>query len=437
MRLAALAVLVLLAPPGVSAWEGHGVATRAALEALGASPAVTVEPIDAFVAAERPRLAAALDEEEAWARVHVPGYPPTPEPLRLAGRDPATPARTALLEALRMNPEVPLALYLQELAPGDDRRPPIAWASVGVLPSPPRPDRWRFRALRPGEAVAPLDVVSTASDEPDHGADVGLFEDAGTPQGRRYGLGPLPFGNPRLVFGTQAPFHMGLWHESRLVLWLAPSLARTFPEVRLHQCAALARLAFATGHGYWGWRFLGWGLHYVQDLTQPYHAAAAPGVSTARLLAVGALDALGVHGPKRDLVQLVTNRHLALEAYAFDALVDAVQGGREGAPLLAALRDRSADAAAGAYDEAAPRARITAASSARAGHTDEAVVASLPARWVDDPRYDGPMDPWSELRAPGHAQERAALDALLRDHFRDLGAWTRAWTRAVGAGPAR
>ncbi len=55
----------------------------------------------------------------------------------------------------------------------------------------------RYAELKPGEAVPVIDVVATASDEPDHGFDIGLWEDSGTPYGRLYGFGKQPFGaNP-------------------------------------------------------------------------------------------------------------------------------------------------------------------------------------------------------------------------------------------------
>jgi hypothetical protein len=61
-------------------------------------------------------------------------------------------------------------------------------------------------------------------------------------------------------------------------------LQRSWPDWRAYQYLGLARLAFATGHPYWGYRFLGWGVHHVQDLTQPYHAKPLPGVELPSLL---------------------------------------------------------------------------------------------------------------------------------------------------------
>jgi asparagine synthase (glutamine-hydrolysing) len=42
--------------------------------------------------------------------------------------------------------------------------------------------------------------------------------------------------------------------------------------------------AFKTGHPYWGYRFLGWGLHYVGDLSQPFHSRVLPNYSTLGML---------------------------------------------------------------------------------------------------------------------------------------------------------
>ena len=42
--------------------------------------------------------------------------------------------------------------------------------------------------------------------------------------------------------------------------------------------AKLSEGAFDTGHPYWGYRFLAWSIHYVQDVTQPWHTIFLPGI---------------------------------------------------------------------------------------------------------------------------------------------------------------
>src|SRR5262249_32597938 len=142
-------------------------------------------------------------------------------------------------------------------------------------------------------------------------------------------------------FSSASPFHMGFYYESGILYKAAPFIAHTYPELRLRQYLALARLAFKTGHPYWGWRFTGIGLHYVEDLTQPYHTILFPRMSTPRLLFVNAQDILGFGGPKARLIQIVNNRHLALENY----LVMRLRADANGTgPIATALRDTAKDA---------------------------------------------------------------------------------------------
>src|SRR5262249_49886551 len=156
----------------------------------------------------------------------------------------------------------------QDLSP----RPGIDPKSVTTLSEAPDDGMSRFVALAEGELASARQIVATAADEPDYGTDIGLWSDNGTPYGALYGFGKQPFGNPKIEFSSQAPFHMGIYHEAKIVYLAAGFLKHTYPEMRIHQARSLARYAFASGHDYWGWRFTGWALHYIQDLTQPYHS---------------------------------------------------------------------------------------------------------------------------------------------------------------------
>ena len=81
---------------------------------------------------------------------------------------------------------------------------------------------------------APLAVVATAADEPDYGLDINLWEDSPSDWGKVYGFGNLPFGNPALNYSTQAPFHMGFFHEAKVIYLAAPFIKKTFPLLRVH-----------------------------------------------------------------------------------------------------------------------------------------------------------------------------------------------------------
>ncbi|MDV6321572.1 hypothetical protein RVY79_21475, partial [Chromohalobacter sp. HP20-39] len=69
----------------------------------------------------------------------------------------------------------------------------------------------RFVALQPGEAVPARAVLASACDEPDYGHDHNLLDD--NPGHPAYGFGRQPFGNPAVAISSQAPFHMGFFHQ--------------------------------------------------------------------------------------------------------------------------------------------------------------------------------------------------------------------------------
>jgi hypothetical protein len=190
-------------------------------------------------------------------------------------------------------------------------------SAVTLLPGSLSPTGNHFIALTNGQLVAPIDVFTTATDEPDYGLDIGLWEDSGTRFGRAFQFGKQPFGNPKLEFSSQAPFHMGFFHEPSVIYWAASYLSRTLPEYRVHLFSTLSQFAFRTGHPYWGYRFAGWGAHYIQDLTQPYHSTVLPGENPVKMLFYGLLDKIGIHGPKNRLLQRASDEHLAIEKQVY------------------------------------------------------------------------------------------------------------------------
>ncbi len=428
------------------AWSDHALATYLALAdwpPAREAGLVTVESIASFLAREKERIPDLLEAEEQWDRTHLPFYPPTPAELRfesLAPHHGPEALRARLLRALRINPAIKFPLFLHQF-PGAPSHglPGLPWRRVTILDEAPDDGRSQFLELTEGASVPALDVLASAADEPDYGPDIGLWSDNGTAFGAVYRFGRQPFGNPALSFGSQAPFHMGLFHESDLVYRVAPDVRRCFPEMRIHQFLTLARFAFATGHRYWGWRFLGWGLHYVQDLSQPYHAKALPGVSVPALLGVGLLDSIGFHGPKVRRVQLASNRHLALETYGLDTLFEATRPGRVSSPTIRALSNTAHDARFRAYDDGYPRDVIAALASQKAERADRVIASALPHDWVQDPRFvfdpsKNGINVLAELRQHGSAEANSGMDELFRELMEDFGAHTRRFVGAVVAG---
>ena len=422
-----------------NAWSNHALGTWPALSVMpelrGVAP-VKVERLENFLAAESTGLSKLLREEEQWARQNVPSYPPRPDDLafRSEGASPDELVRR-FVAAVRINPASRLRLFLQ-LPPGHgaDSRPVLPESEVTTLKRTESTKFNTFVALRDADLVPVVDVVATASDEPDYGLDIGLWADNGTSYGQAYGFGKQPFGNPAIEFSSQAPMHIGFFHESAIVYKAAPFLLRTYPEYWIHLWRSLASHALRTGHPYWGWRFAGWALHYIQDLTQPYHARVLPGVGLPSMLWINALDLAGIHAPKASAITLVTNRHLALENYQLRWLRDAHTRRDAGDAALRALGDTSRDAQT-SYSDDSPRRLITSQSNALADALDAALVAQLPLKYTSDPNYvfgetETGLDLYTEA-AKLNPASRQSMASAITPMLANFGTHSRAFVRAL------
>ncbi|MFC5695279.1 phospholipase [Pseudomonas sp. GCM10022186] len=348
MKYLALALSLCLAglPSAALAWSNHAPGTALALAGLPQvkeAPPVEVETLESFLEEEGVALEQFLDEQEEFFRENLPDYPARPDDLRWIpthGGD----HRRVFLMALRVNPEIRLAYFVQALPDMDwSGRTPLDAADVMVFHKLSPWHEWRFYRVRPGEKLPALAVVASAADEPDYGHDINLFSDNPGEVGSRYNFGKQPFGDARFEYSSQAPFHIGYYHEDELIYRAAPYLSRAYPEVRVYQFLGLARFAFESGHPYWGYRFLGWGLHYIQDLTQPYHAKALPGHGTSRLVWIALKASVGMDSDKLAAIEEVASRHVEVEQYQADWLRKLLREGRNDSPLLRAYADSRAD----------------------------------------------------------------------------------------------
>ena len=385
-----LVLFTLLLPILAQAWGNHSPMCYRAFERMpevvNAAP-VKAEPLIDFLRDQEVAIAGKFDGQEALLRERLKGHAPRPEALRFVADPKRSDAdrRAAFLRALRLSPQSKLALYLQvDPREPDTSRPALEAAQVSAVANSKGATQ-RFVALQPGEAVAPLAVLASACDEPDYGHDINLFDD--NPGHPAYGFGNQPFGNPAVAIGSQAPFHMGFFHQGAIFNTLAPSFARTFTELRVQQYAGLAVLAWQTGHAYWGWRFAGMALHHVEDLTQPYHASAAPGATLSHMMWVNLKAQLGAPADRQGLVVLQSNRHFVLEQFQTRWIMENARQRRDGA-LEAALRDVARDGRYPAWGFGYVRDVVAAEAFAAGPATDAAVVVGAPAKFVTDPNFD-------------------------------------------------
>ena len=435
-------VLIVAALTGFTgtafAWSNHAMVSYRALERMPElSVQVAAEPLEAFLKNEDKAIEALLRDDEDWASKAVDTYPPLPAALAYRA-DPAksdAQRRKEFLAALRVSPESRLALYVQPdpWGPAPDPARLLPATAVNALDKSEEA-RHVFVRIAPGDMVSALAVVASASDEPDYGMDLNLWSDSPSEAGKNYGFGPIPFGNPTLSFATQAPFHMGFFHEPSIMYKAAPFLKRTYPLLRVHQYTSLARLAFDTGHPYWGWRFTGLAMHYVQDLTQPYHASVSPGNSTARLIGINALAMVGLPKWKNEMIVLLSNRHLAMENYE-SALIRSAAKTRTPSVLGATLHDTSLDPHYPAWTDRYVRDVVSKEAYDAGAATDRSLVNTLPARYVSDPGFDfgvqsAKIDLIKELAAIDPAQ-RAHLDTTIAELLGHFGVHSRALVRSM------
>lgn len=375
MKLTFFLLLLCGTAPAAWGWSNHTVGSYLALQGLPAlreAPQVDVETLEQFLAQQYGAVAQLLEEQERFARQHFAQYPPRPDSLKL----PAVPGgnlQQAFLNAMRINPQIHLAMVIQPM-PGKDlpEREHLKAEQVMVKQTLSPWNRQRFIRVANGEKVSPLAVLASAADEPDYGHDINLFSDNPGEVAGRYGFGPQPFGDPRFQYSSQAPFHMGFFHENPVVYAAADFLQRSWPDWRAYQYMGLARLAFATGHPYWGYRFLGWGLHHIQDLTQPYHAKPLPGVELASMLLMEGKALAGFDSDKHAAIERVATRHMEVEKYQSAWLRRLLRAG-QAHPMLEAYVNLTEDASYPPYSVDYLREVVSAQSAEQSAAFDDAI----------------------------------------------------------------
>lgn len=418
-----LILALSLSPLPAAAWSDHSSLLWPLVREMPEMQEATlqVETLESFLAAQGRGLEVLLAEHERQSRQVFAHYAPRPDAL--AFRDQADDPRRAFLHALRVNPTLPYLPYIQltvEDAPGEEV---LDWSRLSFLAVGSSHRSVRYRALDAGSYISPGRVLASASDEPDFGMDIGLFVDNQTPHGKRYGFGLQPFGNPNLEYGSQAPFHMGFYHLDFLTRTLQPALLRTYPAWRVSLFGELADFAFAAGHDYWGWRFAGWALHYIGDLSQPYHAQPLPGIGTLEALW------LVVRGRTSEAVQLVSNRHGVIESYQHRRLAELLRNGAWTSDLLQAI---AVPEQVPVWTDSTLVEALASSSVAAGGALDAALEAHVPARYVSDPAFEWTgsgeeLQLVETIRAAGGEEALAALDAILARQLARFSRYVRAW----------
>ena len=393
-RILLLALAMANLSQRATAWSEHPLLAHPVLSSI--QPLVTENPImvkslKTFLMEQEKELEIFFHEQEIWLTKNLSYYPALPEHLRFKATGNPDDILDRFFRALRLNPNVKMRLY-QHLLPNEQvgDRTRIDPKLLTTLNDVSALQHTNYVELFENDLVSPMAVLLSANDEPDYGFDLGLFKDNNTPQGNEYGFGAQPFGDPNLEYGSQAPFHMGFYHEARIVFLFGPFLKKTLPEMRINQFKALAEFAFKSENPYWGYRFMGWGMHYLGDLSMPYHAVALPGVSALKMIWTNIKAIFGFSKSKDNAVQLVSNRHSVLEEYQWQVLRAAYNDGNMDHPLINALKSpiERID-----YTDNFPRNIVAKESASRAKKTDKILEKWMPAILVSDPSFETPGSP--------------------------------------------
>ncbi len=394
----------LLGSTPAAAWAEHHLLTDRALHtewtAWVAEP-VNVEPLEVFLEKKAPQVADLFAQYEVWLAQR-------PQPPRAPARFAAeTPDVEAFLAAARLNPDTRFSLVERALPAIELPGAPVPASVVSPWIARDEPLFLPRFVDNTGGSVPIRSVLSTFSDEPDWGMDIELY---GRPE---LGYGRQPYGRP-WGRSSQAPFHSLYAHESPLVIKATPGLAQGRPAERLELYIRLARLALKEGHEYWGWRFAAWAIHYAQDLSQPYRAAALPGADRAAVSRYALRK-------QRDCFQAcalqgVANHEQSWEDFVAFHLVQSFLVERPASEAIArALWDNKSvfpDDSALALTH-----RLAEVSSARAPVIDAAVAAAFVSLYPTDPSYDLSQDPRYHVPAaiealPAEAADRLSLEAV-------------------------
>ncbi len=267
-----------------------------------------------------------------------------------------------------------------------------------------------------GAPVAARAVISAYADEPDWGLDQSLFD---------Y-YPELWKDDYQFMGGRTGPQTRAFRH----MYWPGGFYRQPSPPARIpvhdptplgeapQRCSlffSLAREAFASGHPYWGARFLAWSLHYLEDLGQPFHATQLATTMFVRPTPDG-----------RSIDVEKTTRVVAYFHLAVDGFPQHSGEGPNGGPLRARETADLVGTAAIPFSSALSLAQDAAVVSAGQAQ----VLGEAAADFFPDPDAGALADPagrvytdqfWTSLQAAVAADPRGSeafltpLDARLAD----------------------
>jgi hypothetical protein len=383
-----LFLLTLVFPARLDGWSEHPLLVRPALKDLqvwNKMDPVKAVSLHTFLVETEKELAVFLAGQEAWSETNLPDYAPCPEGLAFKATGNPDDILLRFYKAIRINPNVKIPLYLH-LLPNDSKegRPVASPSDITSLEDVSSFLRTTYVWIKEGELL--FSSMSSALPAMNRimVSDLGLFEDNNTDYGKQYGFGAQPFGNPNL--NTAVRLHSIWAFIMKLPLFTSSIVSETYYlDYRIFLFKALSEFAFRHQQPYWGWRFMGWGMHYMGDVSMPYHMKPLPGVSTTRLMWISVKSMIGAPKAQENATQLVSNRHTVLEEFQLQVLRKALIDNNPSHPFLLALKN-PVTTVPFSYDFLINVATRQSASQAEA--VDKVLKKNMPSRLVSDPAVE-------------------------------------------------
>lgn len=127
----------------------------------------------------------------------------------------------------------------------------------------------------------------------------------------------------------------------------------------------------------------------MQDLTQPYHATAAPNVPFFKLILAAALDKMGSHTLHDNIIHLIGNRHFSLEDYEYNLIKTIMtEKNWQENTMIQAIMNEKHDANYPVYSDTYPSDIVSSESNAMADVLDSTIRVAFPKKYVADLNYE-------------------------------------------------
>lgn len=281
--------------------------------------------------------------------------------------------------------------------------------------------------LKSEHALTMRELLRLGAEDPDHGMDSELNDSADPNNDRNY------------MGGTSGPSSQGFRHQywpgwnwrKPIATFQIPTRAMGQAPDRIDLLASEARERFRQGDLVWGTRLLGWTLHYIQDLTQPFHTAEVP---TLRIVPWKSLlvwpPAAMYPSLKDEATRVITNYHWAYEGYVRHALIQ-----KNDSPFQECIEKTGGSILVKSPRELA--LEITRRSIERAHATGEGLLEFV-GEGLKEPGVSIPLDPARVnnedlLKNPKFSKAREKLNQATCESLRlmaDASVWIVRWVLA-------